>query len=276
MDVCEISSVNGEDIGDLTETIVYITDTEVKLIQINGDKELNEQISTLLNKPIDANTYYNPPKTLLKMPKEWQTITWQYNQEGGYKENNAVKFGSVIINGEKKKAIIVSQKITRPNGSSWGTTKTTYYVENIGYYMTKIGNQVLEILDSVSYDNSVETSKSYILESITHENYNIDKPVGANTSKQVSAKKSAFTDEELRDMSIVRISEPLNMDLISTELGIDKKLLTRWNPDYDLFVCNTYPTPYYSLRIPKNKVDAFLSKKDFLAKKSRRIFGKKI
>jgi len=104
--------------------------------------------------------------------------------------------------------------------------------------------------------------------------FNKEEPI-KTTGKPV-VKKAAFTDDELKNMSIIRISEPLYMDLLSTELGIDKKLLARWNPDYDLFVYNTYPTPYYSLRIPKDKVDVFLSKKDFLTKKSKQIFGQNL
>jgi hypothetical protein len=57
------------------------------------------------------------------------------------------------------------------------------------------------------------------------------------------------------------------------ETGIDKNLLARWNPDYDMFTYNTYPTPFYNLRIPKDKLDVFLQKKDLVTKKSKVYFA---
>jgi membrane-bound lytic murein transglycosylase D len=88
-------------------------------------------------------------------------------------------------------------------------------------------------------------------------------------------KKPSYTDEELKLMTIVRITEPLHMDLLATEMGVDKKLLARWNSDYDMFVYNTstYPTPFYNLRIPKDKLEVFLQKKDAVSKKSKVLFA---
>lgn len=74
-------------------------------------------------------------------------------------------------------------------------------------------------------------------------------------------------------MSIVRIKEPIHLEMMAEELGIDKRLLTRWNADYDLFVYNTYPTPFYNLRIPKDKLNSFISKQDHLIKRSHAIYS---
>lgn len=98
-------------------------------------------------------------------------------------------------------------------------------------------------------------------------------PTASKPGTMVMVKKSPYTDDELKNMSIVRITEPLQMDLVAMELGIDKKILSRWNPDYDLFVYNTYPTPFYNFRIPKDKTDLFLQKKEALTKKSKIVFG---
>ena len=97
--------------------------------------------------------------------------------------------------------------------------------------------------------------------------------VTAPPSSAPPVKKSIYTDEELRNMSIVRITQPVQLEYAAQELGIDKKLLARWNPDYDLFVYNTYPTPYYNLRLPKDKMDQFLQKKTSLTKKSAELFA---
>ncbi len=88
-------------------------------------------------------------------------------------------------------------------------------------------------------------------------------------------KKATFTDEELKIMFIIRITQPISLELLATEIGVDKKLLGRWNADYDLFTYGTYPTPFYNLRLPKDKVDIFLKKKDDLTKKSKTIFANK-
>lgn len=82
-------------------------------------------------------------------------------------------------------------------------------------------------------------------------------------------KKAPYTDEELKNMTIVRITEPLYIDLVAQEIGVDKSLLVRWNVDYDMFVYNTYPTPFYNFRLPKDKQDIFLKKKESLTKRSK-------
>ncbi len=85
--------------------------------------------------------------------------------------------------------------------------------------------------------------------------------------------KPQFTREELERMAIVRITEPLSLEYLGFELGIERKLLADWNMDYDLFLYNTYPEPYYSLRIPKDKLEDFVIKKESLIKNSRQFFA---
>lgn len=85
----------------------------------------------------------------------------------------------------------------------------------------------------------------------------------------VVPQKPQFTKEELQNMAIVRISTPLHFEIMAQELDMDKGLMNKWNPDYELFVYNTYPTDYYSLRIPKDRLDVFIQKKEFLEKRSK-------
>jgi len=89
----------------------------------------------------------------------------------------------------------------------------------------------------------------------------------------MAVKQPAFTEDELKNMAIVRITEPVHFEVVNAETGIDKKLLAKWNPDYDLFIYNTYPTPYYRLRIPKDKLDVFLGKKEVITKKSAYVIA---
>ncbi len=91
-------------------------------------------------------------------------------------------------------------------------------------------------------------------------------------SKKVPPKPK-FSVEELNAMAIIRIKEKLNLDLISQDLNIERKILDRWNPDYEMFEMDAYEGEYYSLRIPKEKLDNFLDRKEFLAKRSKVLFS---
>ena len=88
--------------------------------------------------------------------------------------------------------------------------------------------------------------------------------------------KPRFTKVELEGMAIVRINEPVHFDYLVQELAMDRKLLEKWNPDYDLFVYNSYSEPYYGLRIPKDKLDSFIEKKETILKRSKEIFGDEV
>lgn len=85
--------------------------------------------------------------------------------------------------------------------------------------------------------------------------------------------KSNFTPEELKNMVIVKLSQPLSMELMAQELHVDQNLLNKWNSDYELFEYNTYPSDHYSLRIPKDKLESFLKKKSYMEQKSKEIFN---
>jgi membrane-bound lytic murein transglycosylase D len=101
----------------------------------------------------------------------------------------------------------------------------------------------------------------------------ITPPANEPVTPTVAEKKPQFTAEDLQNMSIVRIKTPVHFDIMQQELGIDKKLLTKWNTDYESFIYKTYPTPFYNLRIPKDKLDAYLAKKDMIASKSAAAFA---
>lgn len=87
-----------------------------------------------------------------------------------------------------------------------------------------------------------------------------------------SKPKPLFTEAELKNMSIIYLKEPLSFEVLEQELQIDKHLLEKWNPDYELFVMDIYPDPEYKFRMPKDKIDSFMEKKVILAKKSEKYF----
>jgi membrane-bound lytic murein transglycosylase D len=101
----------------------------------------------------------------------------------------------------------------------------------------------------------------------------VAKEPGAKLITTAPVSKVSWTDEELKNMTMVRISEPLFLDFVAQDINFDRKTLARWNNDYDLFIYKTYPTPYYNLRIPKDKLETFLSKKEDMTKRSKLYFA---
>lgn len=95
-----------------------------------------------------------------------------------------------------------------------------------------------------------------------------------DTSKHTStSNKLVFDENEIKKMTIVRISQPISMNLMCDDLKLDSIQMHKWNPDYDLYMFNTYPTDFYNLRIPKDKLDLFVRKKEYLTKKTKQLFN---
>lgn len=93
------------------------------------------------------------------------------------------------------------------------------------------------------------------------------------TDKQALPAKPRFTADELKAMAIVRLEEPMSMDLLIHELGLDKSTMEKWNEDYDMFEYNIYPEETYNLRLPKEKLETFITKKEYLYKRSKQVFS---
>ena len=126
------------------------------------------------------------------------------------------------------------------------------------------------VLAFVATASIFEKMKKYIGQSLP-DDFIFGNEVAA-AKKEIAPPKPLYTKEELESMAIVRITEPVSAELLQSELGIDKKQFSKWNPDYDLFVYNTYEGEFYRLRIPKDKLDGFVEKKDYITKRSRQIF----
>ncbi len=105
------------------------------------------------------------------------------------------------------------------------------------------------------------------------EDFDFDSFTADATAVAAIPKKPAYTDEELRSMAIVRIGEPVSLDLLAQDLKIERRLLEKWNPDYELFELSTYNAEYYSLRIPKEKLDNFIERKEFLTRRSKQLLA---
>lgn len=78
-----------------------------------------------------------------------------------------------------------------------------------------------------------------------------------------------FSKEELQKMSIVRINAPVDLDFLANYLDIDRITLARWNYDYITYLADYKDgSTQYALRIPKEKFDQYLEKKDVIEKHS--------
>jgi hypothetical protein len=107
--------------------------------------------------------------------------------------------------------------------------------------------------------------------------YKFENEIAAAAAKagavaKIEPPKPQFTLEELQNMAIVRISDPLALDYLAQDLGIERKLMYKWNADYDLFVYQMYTDKFYGLRIPKDKLDLFIQHKDALIQGSKAYF----
>ncbi len=117
-----------------------------------------------------------------------------------------------------------------------------------------------------------ENMSDYIASGDIPGDFKFSKEAAVAIESAKPASKVAFTDDELKSMAIVRINDPVSMELLAQDLKIERKLLEKWNPDYDEYIFKTNKPEYYSLRIPKEKLDNFIERKDFITRKSKIIF----
>ena len=77
-----------------------------------------------------------------------------------------------------------------------------------------------------------------------------------------------FSEDELKGMAIVKVSTPIDLDVLAMTLEEDRRKIGRWNFDYfqslDAFKSGT--SKQFLVRIPKDKLELFLEKKGFIEK----------
>lgn len=103
------------------------------------------------------------------------------------------------------------------------------------------------------------------------EHMDIENEDGTVITKAVP--KVVFTEEEKKNMVIVQISKPVSLELLAQDLKIDRRLLDKWNPDYELYELDNYESTTYSLRLPKEKLDNFIDRKEYLTKQSQILYS---
>ncbi len=94
---------------------------------------------------------------------------------------------------------------------------------------------------------------------------------GAKSAKFSHPLLSKFSEEEVKTMAIVRISKPLDLELVCNVLSVDRRKLGRWNYDYFDYIDTYKEGSTYNFRIPKEKLDTFIEKKDYLERTSAKM-----
>ena len=93
----------------------------------------------------------------------------------------------------------------------------------------------------------------------------------AKVKKPTNPLLSKFTEAEVKQMAIVRIKTPLDLEVVSNVLNIDRRQLGRWNYDYFDYLADYKKGNLYNFRIPKDKLDLFLEKLSFMERSSENM-----
>lgn len=100
---------------------------------------------------------------------------------------------------------------------------------------------------------------------------NVNSASLAKAKKPANPLLSKFTEDEIKKMAIIRIKKPLDLEVVSEVLSIDRRQLGRWNYDYFDYLETYKSGSVYNFRIPKDKLDIFLEKLDALEKASSKM-----
>jgi len=100
---------------------------------------------------------------------------------------------------------------------------------------------------------------------------NVSGAAVAKAKKPANPLLSKFTEAEVKQMAIVRIKRPLDLEVVSAMLLIDRRQLGRWNYDYFDYLSEFKTGDVYNFRIPKDKLDVFLEKLGALERASQNM-----
>lgn len=92
----------------------------------------------------------------------------------------------------------------------------------------------------------------------------------ADNSKPKNPLLQKFSKNELAKMSIIKITEPVDLNYLSTFLEHDRYELERWNYDYIDYLLNYQKGEVYLLKIPKDKLDKYLQNRDLIVRESQK------
>lgn len=80
-----------------------------------------------------------------------------------------------------------------------------------------------------------------------------------------------FGVDEVKKMALVRIDQPLNLQVLASVLNEDPHLIGRWNYDYYEYSTHYKSGQTYNLRIPKDKLDTYIAQKAYIQSASDKL-----
>lgn len=102
-------------------------------------------------------------------------------------------------------------------------------------------------------------------------NNNISKGGGMTREQPKNPLLAKFGEDELKKMAVIRITSLVDLDFLCNVLHADRRQVGRWNYDYYDYMDNYKKGATYNLRIPKDKLDTFIEKKDYIERESAKI-----
>lgn len=129
--------------------------------------------------------------------------------------------------------------------------------------MVQFASSVFENINVINVLGSEKSDFDHTIYFILDKkNSNIEKLIAKKRSERpipTNPLLSKFTEQEIKEMAIVRIKIPLEPKSITNAIGMDDHQFKRWNYDYSDFLQDYKVGALYNLRIPKEKLDAFLT-----------------
>ncbi len=101
-----------------------------------------------------------------------------------------------------------------------------------------------------------------------------DVPTVENNTIAFKKGQTKIAPSELDNIAILKVKGAYTIGVISKQIGFDQTTLTRWNPTFDTDILSA-EKPIY-LRIPADKLELFILKKNKIVRESRLYIDKNI
>jgi len=95
-------------------------------------------------------------------------------------------------------------------------------------------------------------------------NYNGESNSSKNTGSFERPLVKKFGIDEVKKMALVRIDQPINLQVLASVLKEDPHVIGRWNYDYYEYSTHYKAGQTYNLRIPKDKLDTYIAQKAYI------------
>lgn len=213
---------------------------------------------------INSATFVRLKKGLSFKDSKRNKILYSGLRESSINLRKDESFWSLNVDVENEGNILSSQ-ITRAHYNyesdfDYNTTETYYFIPKQEQWTFVIKNDDLDsyyYLMNISELTTIYEFEDILVPEIRKSNNNSTNPLALR-----------FTDEELKSMAIIKVDRPVDLDILSKEINVDRRLLGKWNFDYfqSIDAFNSGTTKQFLIRIPKEKLELFLEKKSVIVK----------